>query len=201
MGRTASAALIPAGIAAVLAISLAGCGGSNAPAAGSTTTGGGGPTVSSTTASSTTASSTTASSTTASSATASSTTVSGQAPARGITVTPAAGHPTTTFSLRFTAPVSTRTEPDSRIGFAVALTAPAGANCIGTRSLGAPGAPTGHPVAVTLDPARLGGTWCVGVHGVRVIETDSPVCHKGMMCPEFVRVVRTVGTATFRVTP
>jgi hypothetical protein len=186
MGRNASAALIPVGIAAVLAISLAGCGGSSAPAAGSTTTGGGGPTVSSTTASSTTASSTT---------------VSGQAPARGITVTPAAGHPTTTFSLRFTAPVSTRTEPGSRIGFAVALTAPAGANCIGTRSLGAPGAPTGHPVAVTLDPARLGGKWCVGVHGVRVIETDSPVCHKGMMCPEFVRVVRIVGTATFRVTP
>jgi len=162
MARNASAALILAGIVAVLAISLASCGRSNAPAVGSTT--------------------------------------SGRAPARGIAVTPATGHPTTTFSVRFTAPVSTRTEPGSRIGFAVALTEPAATSCIGTRSLGAPSAPKGDPVAVTLDPARLGGKWCMGIHRVRVIETESPVCHKGTMCPEFVRVVRTVGTATFRVT-
>jgi hypothetical protein len=171
MGRIARALLIPAGIAAVLAISLASCGGSNAPATKSSGAGAAG------------------SSTTAA------------APSHGVAVTPGSGHPTTTFSLRFIAPALTRTEPRSRIGFAVSLLTPAATSCIGTRSLQAPAAKEGDPVSVTLDPARLGGTWCTGVHRVRVIETESPVCHAGTMCPEFVRVIRTVGTATFRVTP
>jgi hypothetical protein len=186
MGRKASAALIRIGIAAALAISLASCGGSSSSAPGSTTSGGAGSTTTGGAGSGTTGG---AGSTTA-----------GQAPAHGIAVTPPTGHPTTTFSLRFTAPPSTRSEPNSRIGFAVALTAPAGSGCIGARSLGAPGAPQGEPVTVTLDPARLGGRWCPGVHSVRVIETESPVCKAGTMCPQFVRVVRTVGATTFRVT-
>ncbi len=59
----------------------------------------------------------------------------------------------------------------------------------------------GLPVSVALDPARLGGAWCAGVHTARVIEIETPVCNPGTMCPQYVRVIGTVGVARFTVGP
>ncbi len=117
----------------------------------------------------------------------------------GLAVSPRRGGPHTTFALAFTAPASAKPVGGSRIGYAVAVTGGATGSCIGTRSLAVSSATKGLPVSVELDPAKLGGAWCAGVHAARVIEIETPVCHPGAMCPQFVRVIGTVGGTRFTV--
>jgi hypothetical protein len=162
MRRKALAALILLGIAAVPAISLAGCG-SAQPGPGAKRSAGANPAE------------------------------------HGLSVTPSSGSPTTTFSLRFTALASSGAVGGSRIGYTLSLTGFGGTGCIGARSVPTPAATKGEPVTITLDPAHLGGTWCTGTYTARVVEVETPVCTAGMMCPQFVRVIGTVASATFRV--
>jgi len=119
----------------------------------------------------------------------------------GLSVTPTAGSPTTTFSLSFTAPASSGVTAHSRLGYTLGLTGPTKAGCIDARSVQVPAVTKGEPVPITLDPAQLGGTWCSGTYTARVVELVTPVCTTGMLCPQFVRLVGTVGTATFRIEP
>lgn len=114
-------------------------------------------------------------------------------------VTPLSGGPNTTFSMRFTAPASSGVTGRSRLGYTLGLAAPAGTACIGARSVQVPAAIKDEPVSVTLDPSRLGGRWCPGTYGARVVELVTPACSVRTMCPQFVRVVGTVATGTFRV--
>lgn len=119
--------------------------------------------------------------------------------AHGVAVTPGSGHPTTTFHLSFIAPASSGTSGGSRISYSVGVSGPTSTGCIGATSAEVSPVTKGDPVAVALDPATLGGSWCVGVYAVRVLELQRPVCAPGAMCPQYVRVVETVGTAAFRV--
>jgi hypothetical protein len=136
-----------------------------------------------------------AGSTAASSASSSSTTAS------GLTVTPGSGGPTSVFSARFIAPASSSTRRGARIGYTLGLTGSGAGNCIAVRSVPINAAVKGRPVLVTLDPARLGGRWCPGAHTARVLELQRPQCAAGIMCPQFVRVIAVIGTATFEVRP
>lgn len=166
MRRNALAALILLGIAAVPAISLAGC------ATESARTG----------------------------RRASSTSSSDQGSPKGaLSIDPSAGSPRTTFSLRFTAPASSGVTGTFRLGYTLSVTGPGDPGCIGARSLQVASAIKDVPLPISLDPIRLGGTWCPGTYTARVVEVVSPVCTAGMMCPQFVRVVGTVATVKFRV--
>jgi hypothetical protein len=117
----------------------------------------------------------------------------------GLAVSPERGGPHTTFTIAFTAPASTEPGGGARIGYTAAVTGGAGGTCVGTRSLAIGAATKGLPVTLALDPARFGGAWCAGVHTVRVIEIEAPVCNPGTMCPQYVRVIGTVGVARFTV--
>jgi len=117
----------------------------------------------------------------------------------GLAVSPQRGGPHTTFTLAFTAPASAEPVGGSRIGYTVAVTGGVPGSCVGPRSMAVSAATKGLPVSVGLDPAKLGGAWCAGVHAARVIEIETPVCNPGTMCPQFVRVIGTVGVARFRV--
>ncbi len=117
----------------------------------------------------------------------------------GLAVSPQRGGPHTTFTLAFTAPATAEPVGGARIGYTVAVTGGVTGSCVGTRSMAVSEAIKGVPVAVGLDPAKLGGAWCAGVHAARVIEIETPICNPGTMCPQFVRVVGTVGVARFRV--
>ena len=119
----------------------------------------------------------------------------------GLAVSPQRGGPHTTFTLAFTAPASAAPVGGSRIGYTVAVTGGATGSCVGTRSMAVSAATKGLPVSVGLDPAKLGGAWCAGMHAARVIEIETPVCNPGTMCPQFVRVIGTVGVARFAVGP
>jgi hypothetical protein len=116
-----------------------------------------------------------------------------------LTVSPSTGAPTTTFTLHFNAPASSGKLGQTRLGYTVSLSGPAGAGCLSARSVGLPTALKDTPIPVALDPAKLGGTWCAGTHTARAVEVETPICSPGTMCPDFIRVVGTVGTATFRV--
>ena len=176
MKRTATLAATIAALAA-----LAGCGSS----AGSTAT-------------STPATSTTSTGLTSTSSTSSS---SSSTAASGVTVTPSSGPPTTVFSVRFVAPASSSTGAGARIGYTLGLTGSGGGGCVAVRSVPINAAVKGRPVIVALDPAHLGGRWCTGTHTARVLELQRPRCAAGIMCPQFVRVIALIGTATFVVKP
>jgi hypothetical protein len=116
-----------------------------------------------------------------------------------LTVSPSTGAPTTTFTLHFKAPASSGKLGHTQLGYTVSLSGPAGAGCLSARSVGLPTALKDTPIPVVLDPAKLGRTWCTGTHTARAVELQTPICSPGTMCPDFIRVVGTVGTVTFRV--
>lgn len=117
----------------------------------------------------------------------------------GLMVSPGRGGPHTTFTIVFTAPASTKPGSGIRTGYTAAVTGGASADCAGPRSVAVGAATKGLPVSVSLAPASFGGAWCPGVHTVRVIEIETPVCNPGTMCPQYVRVIGTVGVARFTV--
>jgi hypothetical protein len=121
------------------------------------------------------------------------------APAQRLTVSPSTGTPTTVFGLHFTVPVASGASAGSRRSFELAVTGPRRADCVGARAVPVPAAGTGTTVEIPLDPAKLGGRWCAGSYKAQVNEVQRPACSPGMMCPEFLRVLGTVGRVTFRV--
>jgi hypothetical protein len=124
-------------------------------------------------------------------------------PGGPVTVTPATGGPRTIFIVHFVARASVAPVGGSGVDYTAAVSGAAGsaaAHCLGATSVQARAATKGLPTMIALDPAGVGGSWCTGIHRVRVIELQGPRCASGMMCPQFVRVIATVGTATFRVT-
>ena len=119
--------------------------------------------------------------------------------ASGLRVTPTSGHPTTVFTLKFVAPAATGAGAKSAISYTIGITAPAAGRCAGSQSVPVPFAEKGQTVSVALGPSTLGGRWCVGAYRARVLELQRPVCAAGTACPQYVRVVGVIGTATFRV--
>ena len=120
--------------------------------------------------------------------------------ATGLSVAPATGGPDATFTVAFTARDASTDVNGARTGYTVAVTG-GGGGCLGDRSIQAAAATAGSPLTVALDPGTLGGRWCAGAHSVRVLEVQTPVCPPGSMCPQYVRVIATLGTARFTVGP
>jgi hypothetical protein len=116
-----------------------------------------------------------------------------------LTVSPTLGAPTTAFVLHFIVPALTGVSAGSRRTFELGVSGPQRAGCIASRSVGVPSGNPGARVDVTLDPAKLGGRWCAGAFVARIDELQQPACSPGMMCPQFVRVIGTVGRVRFRV--
>jgi hypothetical protein len=73
------------------------------------------------------------------------------------------------------------------------------AGCIASIDVGIPDARAGTRVHVALDPSNLGGRWCEGIYRGRIEELQSPVCHRGELCPDYVLVRGTVGRFALHV--
>lgn len=117
-----------------------------------------------------------------------------------LTIRPSQGTPTTVFRLQFTSPVPAAVIDGVRRRFVLELAGPPVAGCVSSQPLPVPPVLRAKAVDLRLDPARLGGYWCLGTYTVRMTELQSPACAPGTMCPQFVRVVGTVGQVSFRVT-
>jgi hypothetical protein len=120
-------------------------------------------------------------------------------PAAGLSVMPSTGAPTTVFKLQFVVPSGAEAGSGSRTSFELGVSGPQQSGCLAARSVAVPAGAPGTTVHIALDPAQLGGRWCAGTFHARVDEVQRPVCAPGMMCPQFLRVIGTVGRTTFRV--
>jgi hypothetical protein len=136
-----------------------------------------------------------------SSKSASSTSSGARAPAHGkLTVTPTSGHRSTRFTFSFTAPQTAGRHGTTQTVYTLTVAAPFRTGCLADRTASVANAVKGAEASITLDPGKLGGLWCEGTYAARVTELQTPYCAAGTMCPQFIRVVATVGRTTFRVT-
>jgi len=102
-----------------------------------------------------------------------------------IHVSPLSGSPSTVFVLTFRAPQRTG-RSGQRHGL-VTASAPKGADgCIKSIDVRAPDAASGARLRVSLDPRKLGGSWCPGEYHGRIEELQSPTCRPGKPCPSVV---------------
>jgi hypothetical protein len=117
----------------------------------------------------------------------------------GLSVTPASPRPTSSLRFRFTAPDSSGRHGQTQTGYTLIITGPQRRGCVGVRSDQLPAVSRGELVTVNVNPAR-DGHWCTGSFMARVQELARPVCAAGTMCPQFVRLIATVGEVRFSIT-
>ena len=117
-----------------------------------------------------------------------------------IAVTPASGAPTTRFVISFRTPDRT-----GRVGALdrrdqISLSGPTGqAGCLPSVLRTLPRAAAHVRVVTPLDPARLGGDWCVGAYRGRIDEIEGPVCVKRRPCPKIATRLTQLGRFAFQV--
>jgi hypothetical protein len=122
-------------------------------------------------------------------------------PTGRLTVAPAGGHPTS--SLRFTLQAFTPSgrHGQTEVSYALSVTGPQGSGCVAEHSTAVVVPHAQQPVTVSVGPAQLGGRWCTGSYTARVDELARPVCAPAQVCPQFIRVVASIGPVRFRITP
>jgi len=104
-----------------------------------------------------------------------------------ILVGPSSGSPSTVFVLTFPAPARTARNGSSRRHDVVTAAAPRGAaGCVVSIDVRAPDAASGARLRVSLDPRKLGGSWCPGTYHGRIEELQGPACRAGKLCPSVV---------------
>lgn len=177
---------VPAAGAAVLlaAGALAGCGGSGSGSGGSggSGSGSGGSSSRSRTATGTTG------------------TVTTPAPHSGsLTLTPADPTTTSEITFAFTARAATGVHGSHEISYSLSLMGPYRTGCVGAHETGSPSVARGAQGRITLGPAELNAPWCAGRYSARLLELSSAHCTGSAPCPQYVRVVGLIGSATFTV--
>jgi hypothetical protein len=121
------------------------------------------------------------------------------APAPPVTVKPAFGGTKTRFVVSFRAPDRTGLVGTILRRYQVNAAGPAQSRCVADPFAAAPPSRKGALVKLVLDPAKLGGAWCVGTYHGRVEEIQTPLCPPLKVCPAYFVLVRTVGKFTFHV--
>src|ERR1700691_3176443 len=92
-------------------------------------------------------------------------------------VGPRTGHTSTSFVVHFNAPVATGRGATMIYGYELSAQGPtASSGCLATAAATPRAHFAGQAMAVKLNPAHLGGHWCLGTYSGRVIETAAPVC-------------------------
>jgi hypothetical protein len=110
-------------------------------------------------------------------------------------VRPSSGLRTTHFIVRFRAPVATGVVGHTNRRYVVSARGPAVSGCDSTPAAGAPPTRAGNQVNVSLAPDRRG--WCRGTYTGHIEELASAVCTPGRLCPQYVAILRHVGSFRF----
>jgi hypothetical protein len=116
-----------------------------------------------------------------------------------LTASPASGSPDSVIHFAFTPPAGTAPQGRDEVSASLSVMGPQKAGCVGIHQQPLPSLPAGQQTSVSLGPAQLGGKWCPGTYSARVEIVARPKCGQGMMCPQFIRVVATLGPAIFRI--
>ena len=125
-----------------------------------------------------------------------------------LAVSPASGHPRTTFTVHFTAPARSGTNGSQTHGYHLSASpATRRSGCINSVSISPIATADREQMAVRLDPAKLGGRWCAERYSGAVTETTQPTCgppvmaapsRSGIVCPQYIALT-TIGQFGFRV--
>jgi hypothetical protein len=116
-----------------------------------------------------------------------------------ITSKPATGRAHTRFVVSFRAPQrTTGGVPGTLRRYLVSASTRPRRGCVSTAFAGVGSPRNGARVSAKLVPGGA-RSWCAGAYHGKVIETVTPVCAPGKLCPAFIGVIRTIGTFTFRV--
>src|SRR5579862_1291330 len=110
-----------------------------------------------------------------------------------VRVRPAAGVATTTFTVSFRTPDRTGAHGSlARHDVVMAGVAGAPAGCVASVSVRAPDGAAGARVGVALAPGA-GRRWCPGRWSGRIEELETPICRRGMACPQFIILRGVIG--------
>jgi hypothetical protein len=114
-----------------------------------------------------------------------------------IRVSPASGHRRTHFDVKFTAPEKTGTVSGATRRYQVGAATSQQQGCVASANKSVGASRAGARVSTTLTP--IGGRWCTGTYKGKIVETVTPKCAPGKVCPAFIGILRTIGTFKFRV--
>ncbi len=122
-------------------------------------------------------------------------------PTVAVRVSPAAGVPSTTFTISFHTPDRTgRHGALDRHDELMTAVAHHGSGCVSSFDASAPVGAAGTLIRVVVGPARIGGHWCTGNWSGRIEELETPVCKQGQACPQFIILRGVIGHFAFTVT-
>jgi hypothetical protein len=114
-----------------------------------------------------------------------------------IKVSPGVGHGRSHFVVTFTAPDRTGTVSGATRRYQVGGDTPQKQACVATANKSVGASRAGARVSTTLTP--VGGRWCTGTYKGKIVETITPRCELGKVCPAFIGILRVVGTFRFLV--
>lgn len=111
-----------------------------------------------------------------------------------LSIRPPAPTTASRMTFAFTARATSGRHGPSELSFVLTLAGPRHAGCRGAWTAPVPHAVRGRTASVV-----LGAGWCSGAYTARVQEFARPFCRSGQMCPQYVRLIGTVATASFRI--
>ncbi len=114
-----------------------------------------------------------------------------------IRVSPSSGHRRTHFDVKFTAPEKTGTVSGATRRYQVGAATSQQQGCVASANKSVGASRAGARVSTTLTP--IGGRWCTGTYKGKIVETVTPKCGIGKVCPAYIGILRTIGTFKFRV--
>jgi hypothetical protein len=123
---------------------------------------------------------------------------SGQVP---VHVSPGAGGRHTRFTFTMVLPLATGVSGSwTRFDY-VEVSGPRRARCVSSGSAVFPAGSANTTARTTLNPSRLGGSWCTGTFHGEVIESQRTSCGPPMLiiCPQIEIAPQVIGRFTFRV--
>lgn len=119
--------------------------------------------------------------------------------ATGLSVSPQVGSPSSVIHFAVTPPSTASATSGGEISDALSVMGPQKSGCVGIHQQSMSALPPGQQTTVSVGPAQLGGNWCPGTYTARVVILERPKCGQGQMCPQFIRVVGSLGPVGFRI--
>jgi hypothetical protein len=118
---------------------------------------------------------------------------------RGLSVSPQAGSPSSVIHFAITPPARANAESGVEVSDSLSVMGPQKTGCVGIHQQSLSALPAGQQTTVSLGPSQIGGNWCPGTYTARVLVLARPKCGAGQMCPQFIRVLASIGPVSFRI--